>query len=69
MADSETHPMRGSGLDELPPNISAGVRYLNALFGSGYPSEIDGVFALGTVLYEFDCGERLFGGKSDQEIR
>jgi serine/threonine protein kinase len=59
----------GSGLDDLPPNVSAGVRYLNPLFDSDYPSERDDVFALGTVLYELDRGERLFDGKSDQEIR
>jgi len=59
----------GSGLDELPPNISAGVRYLNPLFDSDYPSERDDVFALGTMLYELDRVERLFDGKNDQEIR
>ncbi|OAG45502.1 hypothetical protein AYO21_00138 [Fonsecaea monophora] len=59
----------GSGLDELPPNVSAGVRYLNPLFDSDYPSERDDVFALGTVLYELDRGERLFEGKSEREIR
>jgi serine/threonine protein kinase len=59
----------GSGLDDLPPNVSAGVRYLNPLFDSDYPSERDDVFALGTVLYELDRGERLFDGKSDQKIR
>ena len=59
----------GSGMDDLPPNVSASARYLNPLFDSDYPSERDDVFALGTVLYELDCGERLFDGKSDQEIR
>ncbi|KAL9125799.1 MAG: hypothetical protein Q9217_005054 [Psora testacea] len=59
----------GSGLDGSLPNISAGVRYTNPLFDSDYPLEQDDVFALGTVLYELHHGERLFNGKSDQEIR
>jgi serine/threonine protein kinase len=59
----------GSGLDDLPPNVSAGVQYLNLLFDLDYPSERDDVFALDTVLYKLDRGERLFDGKSDQEIR
>jgi serine/threonine protein kinase len=58
----------GSGLDELPPNISAGVRYLNPLFDWEYPLERDDVFALGTVLYELDRVERLFDGRIDKEI-
>ena len=58
----------GSGLDGLPPNVSAGVRYLNPLFDTDYPSGRDDIFALGTVLYEIHRGERLFNGKTDQEI-
>ncbi|KIV89099.1 hypothetical protein PV10_08703 [Exophiala mesophila] len=58
----------GSGLDGSPPNVSAGVRYLNPLFDTDYPSESDDIFALGTVLYELHRGERLFNERSDQEI-
>lgn len=58
----------GSGLDGLPPNVSAGVRYLNPLFEMDDASEKDDIFALGTVLYELNRGELLFNGKSDQEI-
>jgi serine/threonine protein kinase len=57
----------GSGLDDLPPNVSAGVRYFNPLFDTDYPQQRDGVHALGTVLYELDRGERLFEGKSDPD--
>ena len=35
----------GSGLDGLPPpNVSAGVRYLNPLFEMDDPLEKDGIF-------------------------
>lgn len=59
--------IRGVGIDILP-GVGAGTRYMNPLFHSEYPSERDDVFALGTVLYELACGERLFAGKSDQEV-
>lgn len=59
----------GSGMKGLLPTISAGVRYANPQrSGNPYSTAEDDIFALGTVLYELDRGERLFEGQSSRDI-
>ncbi|KAH9220935.1 kinase-like domain-containing protein [Leptodontidium sp. 2 PMI_412] len=59
----------GSGTEGLLPTISAGVRYANPQHDwNPYSTAEDDIFALGTVLYELDSGERLFEGQSSRDI-
>ncbi|WEW59005.1 hypothetical protein PRK78_004473 [Emydomyces testavorans] len=59
----------GSGMEGLPNTIAGGVRYSNPKYDQRlYSTAEDDVFALGTVLYELECGKRLYEGQSDQDI-
>lgn len=58
----------GSSLDGGRSYVAYGVRYANPLFTEEYPNEQEDIFALGTVLYELNQGERLFEGMSREEI-
>jgi hypothetical protein len=53
----------------LPATIGAGVRYAKPQYsGNPHSTAEDDIFALGTVLYELDCGKRLFEGQSSRDI-
>ncbi|KAK2789237.1 hypothetical protein FQN52_006329 [Onygenales sp. PD_12] len=58
----------GSSIDGCNSKVAPGIRYANPLFTWGYPNKKDDIFSLGTVLYEFVRGERLFRGLSDEEV-
>jgi serine/threonine protein kinase len=59
----------GSGMEGLPATIGAGVRYANPHYSENpHSTAEDDIFALGTVLYELDCGKRLFEGQSSRDI-
>ncbi|KAI1919954.1 hypothetical protein LOZ65_004233 [Ophidiomyces ophidiicola] len=57
----------GSGLDGKGSYVAHATRYSDPLCLKEYPDEQNGVFALGTLLYELDQG-RLLDGLSDGEI-
>lgn len=61
----------GSVIDDTPAVVSYSTRYSRPtpITDDSDSTEIDDLFALGTVIYEISVGSQLYSDKSTKEIR